>query len=268
MPDLITGVVAGWFANRIFGPSVDAMGKSLSAHLQSRLPAIFGRSEQIAKELNIEPGSIKPGLLTRMIIDASFSEETDEITDWWANLFLSASVQGDNKHAVFSDMMAMIGPSEAACLSDFLKPYEKGEYSRLLFGALSIGNVDVGREAWILDRLGNSAFDRIKVDQMVRSLEEGELEWPIRLRAWKLYIRQTSKTNAIEMQSNGWYEENELAIEILVRTGVLRLARVDVPAMGQPSWVDTVELTRLGAEFYLECTGAERKWSKLLNSDA
>ena len=87
MTGLITGVVAGWFANKIFGPSVDAMGKNLAAHLQSRMPAIFGRAEQIAKEARIEPRPIKPGLLSRMIVDASFSEDTEEITEWWANLF-------------------------------------------------------------------------------------------------------------------------------------------------------------------------------------
>jgi hypothetical protein len=60
----------------------------------------------------------------------------------------------------------------------------------------------------------------------------------------------------IEMQSGEWFEANELALEVLARTGVLRMARVDVPVMDQPSWVDTIELTRLGAEFYLACTGA------------
>jgi hypothetical protein len=197
-----------------------------------------------------------------MIMDASFSDDAEEITDWWANLFVSAALKGDNRHAVFSDMMAMIGPVEASCLKDLISPFQQKKSTLgLLLSSRDVGNVDVAREAWILDRLGDPPFYRGKIDEMAQSFERGEADWPIRLRAWKLYVQQGWNLTAVEMQSSAWFETNELALEVLARTGVLRMARVDVPVMGQPSWVDTVELTRLGAEFYLACTGATQEWS-------
>ncbi len=111
-----------WFANQIFGPSAGAVGENLKVHLQNRLPTIFGRSAQLAEEKAITLGPIKPGLLTRMVVDASFSDDSEEITEWWANLFIEAGSEAfeANRQAVFSDIMAMLGPREVSVLTEFV----------------------------------------------------------------------------------------------------------------------------------------------------
>ena len=255
MAELVTGALIGWFGNRIFGPSVDALGENLKAHLQSRLPAIFGRAEQIAKAKNVEPQPIKSGLLARMIVDAWFSEDTPEITDWWANLFVSASHQGDNRHAAFSDMMAMVGPKEASVLTELITPFEKDGF-RLCSMLDHSFNADLIRETRILDLLGDSSPFRIgQIDRMVEQIHSGNAGWPFRLRAWKLYVQRGWDNAGIEFQGDDWFETNQMQCSILQKAGILDFGRVDVPVMGQPCWVDTVEVTRLGLEFFLECTG-------------
>ena len=114
-----------WFANKILGPSAERLGDNLVVYLEYRLPKIFGRADAIASERNIEPQPVKPGLLTRMIIDASMSDDVEEITEWWANLFVDASRGGSNQHAIFSDVMAQLGPKEVLVLEKFLSPYDE-----------------------------------------------------------------------------------------------------------------------------------------------
>lgn len=256
------GFLAGgatWFAGQVLGPSAAAIGENLKVYFQTRLPSIFGVAAEKAKAANIELRPIKPGLLARMVVDASFSEDTEEITEWWANLFVSASLHGDNIHAVFSDMMAMIGPKEALCLKDLVSVYGDIFVVRYNFETDYIGNVDLGREVWLLDALGQSPFDRSRVEEMETKMEQGKLDWPIRLSAWKLPIYQIQGNVAWEMSANPWFESRRLQLEILSRSGIVKFARVDVPVMGQPSWIDTVELTQLGAEFYVACTRVSEK---------
>ncbi|WP_156841482.1 hypothetical protein [Novosphingobium aquimarinum] len=56
-------------------------------------------------------------------MDASFSADDDDITEWWTHLFVDASIADDNYHAVFGDLMALLGPEDVRCLDAFVQSF-------------------------------------------------------------------------------------------------------------------------------------------------
>lgn len=248
-----------WFADKIFGSSVAAMGDQLKVYLQTRVPTIFGVAEERARKLNLELRPIKPGLLAKMIMDASFSDESPQVTEWWSNLFLSASHTGTNKHAVFSDMMAVIGPAEATCLRDFIESFDFGRTAKWFkrdAGAMR-GSIDLMRHQAVEHWVGKTPVTEDRMGAVYLNLTRGQIPWPLRPTAWTLPAENVAGEYTPLRQSNPWFRENQEAIEILERTRVMKFARVNIPVMGPSSWVDTVELTSLGVDFYIACRGYE-----------
>lgn len=255
-------VVAGsgaatWFADKVFGPSVDALGVNLKAYLQSRVPAIFANAAEKVKNTNLEITSVKPGLLARMVVDASFSEEVEEITDWWANLFISAAYQGRNEHAVFSDIMAVIGPDEAQCLQQFIDQFEMCKDSRWFRSEMPsmVEVVDHLRDEVVSLWVGETPIKSDRLQQVQANFSSGQMPWPLRCVRWALPYQEQEKEPIWIRQTLPWFKTQSQAVEILERARVLKFAKVEIPVMGPSSWVETLELTGLGARFYAACRG-------------
>jgi hypothetical protein len=260
-PIITTGAAlvgaSAWFANKVFGPSAERLGDNLQVYLANRLPAIFAKAEETSQRRDLQPQQIKPGLLARMVVDASFSEDQPIITEWWANLFLDASLHGDNKHAVFSDMMAVIGPEEAKCLEEFITTFENGKLPAAFSLAQSAStNLDLSREKIILDVLGNSPFPVSVVQSLEDRMKTGQLDWPIRYLSWHLPITKNNEREAkFQSKGNPWFYENRASIEILERAGILRSARIEKAVWDGSYWMTTIEPTHLGMAFYFACHG-------------
>ena len=263
-----SGAAGTWFAAKVFGPSADRLGGNLLVYLESRLPIIFTRAEAIAHEKGIEPKPIKPGLLTRLIVDASMSDEDDEITEWWANLILDASITGSNRHAVFSDMMAAVGPQEAMFLQQLYMMVSdkrpKGDkpwaFSRFIVeNYVEEFATDI---SWMFP-LNNETAER--ASDAVRNFR-GEM--PAKPVAWGLpsqvQVRLDEKPLDLVLRGERrvpWFEGCEAEFEILERSQILRMSRHEMPTIKGPSgWVQFVEFTQLGMAFYEACSGMSRKW--------
>lgn len=247
-----------WFLAKITEPSAKAIGDNVRDYLGDRLPKIFGSAEQKAKALNFEPKPIPPGLLTRMVIDASVSDDSDELTDWWSNLFLSASQASSNRHAVFSDMMAFVGPKEASCLKGFIEQFSFASDGRWLDPASpfrSSVSLTVGQA--ITHFVGETPIKRERWSAVRNDLLRGELGWPVRATTWRLPGLNESGETVWLNQHNPWFTAQQTEIEILERSRVFKMSRIDIPVMGPATWVDVVELTSLGADFYAACTAQE-----------
>jgi len=258
-----------WFANRVFGPSAGALGDSLKVYLQSQLPKIFDRAGDIAKSENLELSEISPGLLTRMIIDASSSDDSDEIREWWANLFVAAAVEPDNIHATLSDMMALVGPAEAAALKGFYerveaaRPDENGPWKVSRFSVEHYVNefmqIDIGYQFPI----DSSDFERVSL-----SIESFRKNMPALPIAWSIPVQvkvQINNTGPIDfvMSKGGkvhWFDEDQLAYDVLERARIIHISRHPLSrSEGRPGWVEFVEFSQLGMAFYEACVGITRK---------
>lgn len=264
-----TGIaVGGWFAAKVFGASAERLGENLLAYLEGRVPHIFSKAEAIAREEGIQPKPIKPGLLARLIIDASMSDENDEITEWWANLVLEASIAGSNRHAVFSDMMAAVGPREAIFLQKFY--------------AMVSEKRPKGEKPWTFSRfivehfVGEFASDiswmfplnSETVERASNAMMNFRGDMPAKAIAWGLPSQVTVQIgyDPCDLVLRGerrasWFEGCEVEFEILERAQILRMSRHEMPTSEGPSgWVQFIEFTQLGMAFYESCTGISRKW--------
>ncbi|WP_299192175.1 hypothetical protein [uncultured Erythrobacter sp.] len=257
-PIITSGAVlvgtAAWFANRIFGPSADVVGDSLKAYLQSRVPAIFDVASKMAEQRNVEIAPIKPGLLARLVMDASFSDDAEDITRWWANLFIDASQFGSNIHAVYSDMMALIGPDEAKALDEFVRAFENGKFpASISFSGADGAGIDLMRDDWLRKKLGQPPFAKSRIEALERAMDVGDLPWPIRYTSWRIPVQGAKETTYWEGKTNPWYSENRNALVILSRAGILRDGLVQRSVFGGDYTIRTVELTPLGMDFYNAC---------------
>lgn len=262
--------VAGWFADKVFGPSAERLGDNLLVYLESRMPTIFARAAKIAQDEGLDPQPIAPGLLTRLIVDASMSEDDEEITEWWANLILDASLAGSNRHAVLSDMMAIIGPKEAQFLDRFYQMIATSRpdanapwaFSRFVVEhhVSEFASTDIG---WMFPLNPENAE---RASEAVRNFR-GDM--PARPVAWGLPSKISARWDEgepFDLVIRGerrapWFEGHEGSFEILERAQILRTSRHEIRGLKSPNgWVQFVEFTQLGMAFYEACTGLSRSW--------
>lgn len=259
-PDGVLMGAGAWFAGKVFGPSAEALGQNLRAHLQARVPLIFGRAEEIAKAKDIELLPIRSGLLTRMIADASFSDDDGEITEWWANLFVSAASgkAEANIFAVFSDIMAVVGPNEAGVLKGLVS------YYRAQIAGMSVAHRSGLRSAstQIQERVVSAIIDRFPLaegdsDEVHRQLANPGIPLPVRTAFWVLPGRKEERA-VLSMTTETWYSQSQIEIQILERARVLQFNRVPIQLVSNYSYyVELVGFTELGIAFYEACSGEQ-----------
>ena len=268
---VIAGGIGAWFAGKVFGPSVDALGESLKVYLQSQLPAIFERAGQIADQNGLSLSQISPGLLTRMIIDASASGDSKEVREWWASLFVDASHAEENTHASLSDMMAMVGPSEAAALKSIYSRIEKcrpadpghWEFSRFLVDHYvnEFMSIDIGY------RFPVEPEDLDEVNKNIENFQR--LPLPASPAAWSVPTKgkmRVGDSEDIDLvwpcdRILPWFEENRLSFDILERARIIRISRHPLSrGQGRTGWIEFVGFTQLGMRFYETCEGMTLDW--------
>lgn len=253
------GPSAAWFADKIFGPSASTMGDQLKAYLQTRLPTIFGVAEEKARQIGLNPKPIQPGLLARMIADASFSAENEEITDWWANLFVDAAQFGSNEHAVFSDIMALLGPAEVKLLDRLLKPYgyvldDIDDQGRSVLST----SPEITLDQHISHLLGSLPVEDHQRLSVVSSVSSLTLTWPTWTFFWSIPFFRSDRSIEAPVVGASIATENGLILDVLERAGLLSRQRVTITNNGHVAWVSTIRVTYLGLEFYRACTGRRR----------
>lgn len=248
-----TGGSGAWFGGKVLGPSADALGKQLQVYLAGRIAKIFDRSEELAKERGVEPAPIAPGLLTRMVIDASFSEESEDLTEWWANLFLDASEAQSNRHAVYAEVMAVLGPREVACLADLML-----ESPRLKSVRPDLGFHEENLQGFLNEIMDKPCKDLAGAEVLIEKIDKWRGAWPIRSTSWALSLEQAESQAITGFGRSEWFWNNAESLGILQRAGVIESLRLDGPILlGIRTWVKAVAVTPLGVGFYAACNGHE-----------
>lgn len=245
-----------WFLDKVLGPSAEALGESLRVYLASRVSTIFAKAEEITAQRSIVAKPVAPGLLTRMIIDASFSDEDPTITEWWANLFVDAATNGSNLHAVFSDVMAYLGPREVHCFHDFvnfrgtaLRPTLRVGPPRL------IGQSEAAFESLISPYLEGDIAG--KYPETVSLILSAKPQWPMIATEWKLPRAVEGAESELTFGLDKWSRDRGLELSILQRAGLLVPVAANYSVWGGTIWVKGLSLTSLGFEFYCACTGED-----------
>ena len=253
----VTLGAGAWFASKVLGPSAEALGDSLRAYLEARIPVIFARAEEITRNKCLEPNAIKPGLFAKMVMSASMSEDVDEITEWWANLFVDASMTGSNQHAVFSDIMAQIGPAEAALFDELLRPFtylfdEAGADGRRMLSSTP----NTGLDHELRRMLGDIPINQGEPIELLAGGHRLNFTWPVWI-SWVSIPRIDGNGHA-STPTTGLYitTKDPVLVDTLVRVGLLRNRSLTITKSENiQADIHTVHLTPLGAEFYRAVTG-------------
>lgn len=245
-----------WFLDKILGPSADRLGEHLSVYLGERVSSIMKLAEKRAKQQDVVVGHIPPGLFTRMLVNSSFSTDDETITSWWANLLLQASQSTDNNPAIFSDMMAMIGPQEAACLSKFMNKFEVVRAGGLQMAIEQVSHLsesifDDAVNHW----LGDLPIDQARLPIVISNMTWGQVPWPLTAIQWKCGVKAADGSSGMQHITNPWFRNNVSAISALERIGILRRVKVTLPTWDSETWATGITATPVGAAFYLACVG-------------
>jgi uncharacterized protein YciU (UPF0263 family) len=238
-----------WFANKLLGPSADVVGEKLKAHTTTRWKKIFEKAEKLADKVDLKP--VPPGFAYIALSNASFSEESDEMTTMWARLLLSASASYTNKHLIFADILSNIGTDEAILIENMTRLYFS-KLNRVTINKQFMNNPRefVRREIDKRAVVGHISQLENRVSGGISNLRGEHFGWPTDITHFCGEYRDEKEKILFE---NGFGIST--SHEILIRQRILDLFEFEFERINMSVRVQGVTLTRLGMEFVCICRG-------------
>jgi Abortive infection alpha len=234
--------VGGWFANKLLGPTADALGEQIKVFASARLTAILKRTEQLTIDEVLHP--LPPGFALQYVQKASISEEDEALTEAWANLLANASRKFDSRYNLFVDMLSLMTASEAhffASLFEISTLPHAIENVQRLSGFIEANYPSVG---------GPFEFVGSVIDH-IRSVPLGFRGAVRRISMPYNNIETASHPYGIEV----WNHDRDAEIDALIRNGLLREFSINGDKPYDKPGVMGVVVTALGEQFYAACGG-------------
>lgn len=239
--------VAGWFGNKVLGPPADAVGAELAKFVTARTHKIFAKAER--KEEPADPKPLPAGFLYLATQKASFSEDSEILTDMWASLLVDASAGLNHNHAVFADILTQIGSDGAQFLRD-------------LVGS-SDWEIDLGDDVGLTDAVYNMfrstlIWKDLEQDQALiaaNALLNQEVGWPVLTKmASYTYNKRENNPAATGTIKVFGARPDPVMIDVLSRQRLVTEFDFDF----QPGWASPrlagVYLTMLGLDLVRTCS--------------
>jgi Abortive infection alpha len=232
-----------WFANKLLGPSADALGNELKIYASNRLEKIFRRAEQLTDRENVSP--LPPGFALQFIQKASFSEDDKMLTEAWANLLANAARSFDNRYALFVDILSQMTTSDAQLFTSIFEispSPDAVENVQRLRGYMEANYSSVG---------GPFEFVATMIAQ-IRELPIGFFGI-VRSISMPYTLHSPSQRHADHVEV--WYHECNAEIDSLVRNGLMREFSVNIENPYHRPSLEGAEVTALGEQFFAICKG-------------
>ena len=243
-------VAAGaWFANKLLGPSAEALGDQLKIYSNSRLSKIFAKAEQVSGFTTLNP--LPPAFALDFVQKASLSEDDEQLTSLWANLVIDASANFSNRHMIFSSILSQMGGAEASYLSkletrDPIKIFDLQRDGRRQFQL----EVDA-----IYKHLPEDRDEAWSVINAIREL-------PVAFSGSLISISLCFRAEDGRIQWTGASRAGDDHLEVIDALARQRLVEIVTyrPSRGH-DWdrIDAAELTPLGNRLLLTCNPKEKR---------
>lgn len=253
-PLTTTALIGGgaWFANKILGPSADALGDQLKAYTNDRLGRIFRKAEEKATGLELEP--VPAGFAYQFVQFASFSEDHEKITDMWANLLLSSAQGITSRHATFVSILSQLSHVDARVLdriaSHGFEQFEGAHVGRP-------GNLVSSFRHSLSHRVKHCPVGKLEAQKGIYILREEPLYWPSEIINIEFPYLLEEGANEVEWHSSTALGQ-PLSYDILVRQQLVEWLSFDLSKAFTSPRIEGVLLTTLGVEFLLSCRGKKR----------
>jgi len=111
--------VAGYLGSEFLKPTLEAMGGSFRDLITARVSKVFVRAAEKLTPIEMGP-PIPPGFLALFIQRSSFADDSENITELWANLLADAARAFSNKHVNYVDILSQLGPAEVGFLDQLV----------------------------------------------------------------------------------------------------------------------------------------------------
>lgn len=239
---------AGWFANKILGPSADALGNELRSFVSERTHRLVNSAEKKADPERAT--ALPPPFFYNFAQKAAFSEDSNEINEMWSSLLADASESQNNRHSLFADILSRLSAEEAIFLRDFC-----GE--RSLTMAQQVVRSDIQRylESDFYRNDGSVAQGSDEAHCLLEKVRANDFGWPVRFTNAQIPFREAGGhdgISALTTLKSG--DDIGFAFELLVRERLIDLFDFSFSTAKQPVKFEGFLLTHIGAEFYRVCS--------------
>lgn len=127
VPEDVTREAMG-FMQRVLGP-VAEIGEFCSDKVRfyrwKSAVRTIEKANEIAQDRNIKPQQVPIKFLVPFLEHCSLEDEESELTEEWAKLLVSASIEFKEKHLIYSGILSRLGPTEAKVLKGFWGKVDK-----------------------------------------------------------------------------------------------------------------------------------------------
>jgi hypothetical protein len=241
-----TGVVlfgaGAWLANKLFGPSADALGKELQTYGSNRLTKIFNRAQSKLSPDEVRP--LPPGFALQLMQRASFSEEDEGLTEAWANLLANASRKFDSRFSSFVEILSQLSAFDAMVLSK-LVPEETFYHPSTSMPV----NLRLEIKLKLASDLKSISDTKEDAENEFARLMKVDLGWPGRVTAARVHYRDGQDIRPI----SGGVSDQFASFDNLVRLGLVSRFDLDISMKPYETGLEGVLVTMLGIGFIQTC---------------
>ncbi|TPG41002.1 DUF4393 domain-containing protein [Sphingomonas koreensis] len=246
---LLASAGAGtWLADKLLGPSFQALGEQFRAFAGKRLTAIFSRAEEL-----VDPSKVKalpPGFALQFIQKASFSEDDPQITDMWAGLLADAAQGISNKHNIFVDILSQIGSKEAKFIDEIFDAH---------IHYLLVEKIPTDLRPTLFESAKRASIDwpNSKTEEQAAAVADHlmnfQFGWPAIVRFAESYWSIEGSPGKTEWVRRTKPFEDSFVIDALSRQRLIEYFEIDFsPGWASPR-MDGYFMTLLGVQFVQAC---------------
>lgn len=247
MEPVSTGLVVGWFANKLLGPTADALGEQLKAYGSARLKKIFDRAAGKAKPEEVE--ALSPGFLITFVQKASFSEDDESLTEMWANLLAQAATGFSNRHAAYVEILSELTAFDAMTLAS-LVPEETPFFPEMSAPV----NLKLELRRNLAAEIRNISDTQDEAQAEFNRLMHLKLSWPGRITSARLHFKDENDPKVTRPLSGG-VPDQFAAFDNLCRLGLLEKFDLNNSMKPYETSIEGVLVTMLGVGFTQTCRG-------------
>jgi hypothetical protein len=250
---LATSGSGTWLADKLLGPSFEALGEQFKAFAGERLKSIFNRAG--AKVDPAQVNELPPGFALQFVQKASFSEEDNKITEMWSNLLISASKDFNIRHSLFAEILSQLCAVDAKYIDSLARPDHPVLMKALDFSRMSMPvNIKSVLRRQIISIGKWPAENSDECHKLLQLIQDMDWIWPGQFVSISCpYIFDGNKIGFIDGGSKNSSPPNSL--DVLERQGLVAPFGFEFGSPLASPLIEGVLVTGLGIQFVQTCRG-------------
>lgn len=194
---------------------------------------------------------LAPGFLALFIQRSSFADDSENITELWANLLADAARAFSNKHVNYVGILSQLGPAEVTLLDQLIGQHV-GPRSR------PPSNLHTSVGSLLGNMIGAAPQTPEQASAAVNRVLEAKPYWPGRVLSAEVPYFDMGFA---KLYTGGFVSEDwvPISIDLLIRQRLLEEVTVELRDWESPPRARIVLMTGLGLDFVYACRGTNQR---------